>query len=206
MPKATSLWRRTLRILGLVLLVCGIVVGAVYWFYGDGVNRLVQLHWQEFARGQIQKAVTRYGKNLPEVDEVRIKLLHEVPTSSSDKIYELPVESSVTYYVINQKTLTGEEARAIATLWRQINWDEDAGAGCHMPHHVVEFRHQGKTILESTVCFICSNVTLPTLLGTSPIGVAFGKEFKLPGKPTPYPLEMALDGHLGPYIPPPRKK
>lgn len=55
------------------------------------------------------------------------------------------------------------------------------------------------------MCFICSNVTLPTLLGTYPIGVAFGKEFKLPGKPTPYPLEMALDGRLGPYIPPPRK-
>ncbi|GEP44938.1 hypothetical protein [Brevifollis gellanilyticus] len=205
MPKATPLWKRILRVLGLTTLICGTVVGAVCWLYWDEVERLIQPHWQEFAHGKVLEAASRYGANLPEVDEVRLKLLHEVPTSSSDKSYE-PPGSDETYYVIKEKTVTGEEARAIAVLWRHLIWDQGGGAACFQPHHMVEFRNRGKTILESAVCFHCSRVTLPILLRSSTIGVVFGEGIKLPGKPTPYPLEMALDVHLGPYIPPPRKQ
>jgi hypothetical protein len=200
----TQLWRKLFRVIGLTAAIGGLLAVIAGWLYWEGVKQLTNHYLTDFYREQQEKAVIRFGKNLPEVDEVRLTLLHEEPSASFNETYKAPAPSGQMYHVINRRTVAGDQAREIATLWRQLNWGESAGAACFEPHHVIEFRHQGRIICESAVCFQCGYVTLPVFWGSPLIGVVFG-EFQDRKNPIPYPLEAVLNAHLGKYVPKPRQ-
>jgi|GEM_PF-3164428 len=87
-----------------------------------------------------------YTINLPEIDKVELQR----------------VERNDGIKVLETKTLEGEEAKKIASLWREQYWG-GLGARCHFPPYAVKFYSGDKLIVYASVCWECHNIGFSTL-------------------------------------------
>lgn len=158
-------FQRVLTVLAFVVGISGSLLCIVYW---DGVKVAFENFNRDHTLKMKTSAIARYGFNLPEVDEVRIKsLVDQEPPKHLGK-YDFNHPKPL--FVVNEKVLVGDEAREVANLWRKLDFG-GLSSGCFEPHHVVQFRHKGDNLCESVVCFICENLTLPSF--PSPVLVGF---------------------------------
>jgi hypothetical protein len=88
------------------------------------------------------KAVSDYTRQLPAVDKVEIQKV-----SGIERIEK--VEAT--------KVLTGKEALAVATLWREQTYG-GTGAACHEPAYAIKFYSKDKLIVYASVCYGCQNI------------------------------------------------
>lgn len=120
-----------------------------------GVGFLTQDFWSRqariYIRGWVEVRAEETGRYLPEVDEVEILALGTRISPS--------IEAVESYPVLARKTVQGDESQAIAAAWRSLpRWDRVAG--CHGPPYALRFRHKGKTLFETTICWHCGNYTM----------------------------------------------
>jgi hypothetical protein len=156
----------------LLLFLAAILVlaGGVYYltqdFWSD--NLRAYLIGREYVIGQ------KYGRFLPPVDEIEIFALGgEVPDGTPDSFSP---DIGPRLGTVNRRTIRGAEAESLASLWRGINFDRHFGALCHNPFYALRFRHHGKLVLETSICWKCSNVTLP-MFGHS-VAIDYGFDAK----------------------------
>ena len=109
--------------------------------------------------GRTYLAGEEFGRYLPAVDEVEILALGgEVADGTPDSF---PPDIGPRLGTVARQTVRGAEAEQIASLWRDIYFDRHFAALCHQPFYALRFRHHGKLILETSVCWHCSTYTLP---------------------------------------------
>lgn len=138
-----------------LLLIAGV------WFSRDFLRDSVRAYiW-----GTIHLAGEKYGNLLPEVDQMEIYLLQ--PESRDDSQgFGMPDNPSIQIPIAGSKVLTGEEASTFANAWREMTFGAAWGAMCHEPAYGLRFRHGQEMILETTLCWKCSNFYVPSPLGT----------------------------------------
>jgi hypothetical protein len=108
--------------------------------------------------GRVQMAGEEYGELLPEVDEVEILALGgTVPEGTPDSF---PGDLNTYCRTLNRHTIRGAEAQSLAGLWRSLTFRQVFSL-CHDPYYGLRFRHRGELILETSICWKCSNVSLP---------------------------------------------
>ncbi|MBN8422256.1 MAG: hypothetical protein J0L73_25300 [Verrucomicrobia bacterium] len=144
-------WRRILvRTLGiLLLLVLGIYLSRNFWI------KTVRAYYL----GRVTLASEELGRNLPAVDEVEILALGgEVAECTPDSFSP---DLGPPVGTISRRSVRGAEAAQLASVWRGIDFDRHYAALCFSPYYALRFRHQGRLVLETAVCWHCSTYTLP---------------------------------------------
>ena len=137
-------------------LICLILFSLAYAF-SSKLEKMIG-HWME---RETQASISRYGANLPPVDEVRVLQIDDTPSGQGFGAYHFPF-----YYdlpdmtIVSEKTVVGEEAQKVANLWRAMRLRTDFMALCYKPHHVIQFRAHGSVVCEAVPCFLCGNTTL----------------------------------------------
>jgi|688.fasta_scaffold400553_2 hypothetical protein len=108
---------------------------------------------------------SRHVTHLPEIDAVEVCLLrNREPKSSNTNL----ISGAEVMLVTN---LAGASARELAGLWRQLPLISDLRlqALCHYPVYGFRFSRQGMPVLESSFCWQCANLTVPSSLRISEI-------------------------------------
>ena len=144
-------WRRFLAwIFGIVLaLIVAICLSRGFWF----------TTLRAYAIGRTYIAGEEYGRSLPDVDEIEILALGgEVPDGTPDSFRP---DLAPRRGTVDRHTVRGADAERLAAIWRSIYFDRHFAALCHDPYYALRFRHRGKLILETSICWECSNVILP---------------------------------------------
>ena len=112
------------------------------------------------------QAIKRLGNGLPKVDRVEVialgpvaskRLLQYFPTNEH---YHVAGNADEHRFAHRRAIVKGQEAEAIAQLWRAQTF-EGHGAACHEPGYALRFYRGPLKLLETTVCWMCSNVILP---------------------------------------------
>lgn len=149
--------KRILKKLILYGFPLSIVAALLVYLFREDLERSFR-HWRKH---ETQKAIQKYGADLPPVDEVRLLRLADKPSKNNLGTYPILLNEPSTLHIAAEKTLSGPHAQEIATLWRQLRLHTDYMAGCYDPHHVVQFRFQGSVICEALIRFDCGNTTIP---------------------------------------------
>lgn len=107
----------------------------------------------------------QYVSGLGEVDAVEVSLLRK-PTSathSTNRIFGGEI--------VLTTVLKATDAQEFAARWRQLQVITDLGEQtlCHFPVFGIRFFRDGKLRLESSFCWFCANVSLPSALGTNEV-------------------------------------
>jgi len=109
--------------------------------------------------GRTYVAAQEFGRFLPPVDEIEILALGgAVPDDTPDSF---PPDLGDRLGTVNRHTIHGPEAEQLASIWRDIDFDRHFAGLCHQPYYALRFRHHGKLILETSVCWKCSTYTVP---------------------------------------------
>lgn len=109
--------------------------------------------------GRTYLASEEFGPRLSVVDEVEILALGgEVAVGTTDSFSP---DIGPPTGTVARRTVRGAEAEAIASLWRDIRFDQSFAALCHQPHYALRFRSHGKLVFETSVCWKCSTYSLP---------------------------------------------
>ncbi len=87
-------------------------------------------------------STSRYTRQLPAIDKVELQKVSGI--ERIDKVNAT-------------KILTGKEAQAVATLWREQEYG-GTGAACHEPAYAIKFYAKDKAILYVSVCYGCQNI------------------------------------------------
>ena len=149
--KTTRRTKRRLWWFAGIVLTIGIFAYATreFWF----------ITLRSYLIGRTYVAAEEFGRNLPGVDEVEILVLGgEVAAGTPDSV---PGDMGGTVGVVGHRTMHDKEAEQIASLWRNIPFDQHFASLCFSPYYALRFRHQGRLVLETSVCWHCSTYTLP---------------------------------------------
>ncbi len=132
--------------------------------------------------GQKKKTETddpyqKYVIALPVVDKVEIFAVKGLPPAAQKNADCTNPDIICNKYpvrVLARKTLSGENASKISSLWRNLR--SGNGAGCFGGVYVLRFYHKDKVLLTTDICFHCCNITLPGENGGSDIVSMCGNE------------------------------
>jgi hypothetical protein len=126
-----------------------------------------------YALGLAEVRAEEFGMNLPEVDEIEVMALHqgrdERQPDGPDHVHG--------YSIAGRKTLRQSDASHVATRWRSLPTARVFSGLCHLPGYALRFRHKGKLIFETTVCWQCHNFTIP-MVGSARTEYGFDKRSK----------------------------
>jgi hypothetical protein len=68
-------------------------------------------------------------------------------------------------------------------------------AGCHEPHHVLQFRRNGSKVADVVICFTCENAAIPAFPSWTLVGVFEGPP---PLNPHAFSqLESTVESYVG---------
>lgn len=145
-------------VLAVALLGLGLYLTADSWVPAAGE------HVQKWLADRQQSL----GPNLPAVDEVEILALDGLKLSTAADSY--PVGVGERSGVLARRTVRGEEAGRIAAHWRGQSFQREYSL-CFDPHYALRFRHQGRLVFETAICWHCHGYTMrmgwlpPILMG-----------------------------------------
>jgi hypothetical protein len=138
------------------------------WLFGFAITLAVFVYFtrefwlttlRSYYIGRTYVAAEEYGRFLPAVDEVEIlALAGEAAGGQPDSF---PPDIGPRIGTVNRHTVRGADAESIRGIWRSISFDRHFAAICHQPYYALRFRHHGKLILETSVCWECSTYTIP---------------------------------------------
>jgi hypothetical protein len=100
---------------------------------------------------------------LPTVDRLEIYKLDKLYIATEEDGIAIPQAGRA--HVAASMTLTGPDAERLAKTWRALQ--QGAGSGCFAPGFYLKFFSSGQLLLETSVCFGCSNLTLMNEAGTT---------------------------------------
>lgn len=142
--------------------------------------------------GRVYLASEEFGRHLPPVDEIEILALEgEVAEGTPDSF--LP-DLGPPVGTISRHTIRGADAEQMADIWRGIDFDRHYAALCFSPYYALRFRHQGRLILETSVCWHCSTYTLP-------VGIFGSAQYGFDAKSKEAQELLATLGQLCPHPP-----
>jgi hypothetical protein len=118
-------------------------------------------YYHKYLVWQFHRSLVNHGEALSSVDDVRLLRLDEQGASTTLGTYTVSLPGPLEMAIVAEKRLSGEEATKFAALWREMGLNDEGGGKCHQPHHVVQFRHKGRAVLDAIVCFDCANVAIP---------------------------------------------
>lgn len=100
------------------------------------------------------KEAKPYTYGLPNIDKIELLKLKKI-----GDIWDGTIEAT--------KTVEGDEARSIATLWRTQKYLPYT-ASCHLPAYAIKFYSEGKVLAYASLCWDCDNIGFinPRLKGT----------------------------------------
>lgn len=137
-----------------VLLCTLIVFTLIAVFFGERIQTTFYLE-------SYKLAAYRHVSHLTEIDEVEICSLKGEPEPGDTD----PFEGDGLHGVAARKTVTGADAAEIAALWRSLPTGAEYQYLCFGPVYGLRFRHSGKQVLKTSVCWECQGLTFPTLTG-----------------------------------------
>lgn len=120
-------------------------------------------NWPSVVLGYAAFRVGSSTTRLPRCDRVEVCLLD----GKTDGVAAtgFPVRPEKAYSVIlDRTTLVGDEAEALAALWRSQVFGLGFEGLCHHPAFGLRFRRGEAVVFETSVCFRCSNFST-TVLG-----------------------------------------
>lgn len=120
-----------------------------------------------YQRGTLDIAAEKYGWLLPKVDRIEISALTAGDASATTGFpSRADALDGVSYYRIDrQKTIIGEEAKEFRDKWRSMTFWWGFSGACHEPAYGLRFFEGQRLVLETTLCWKCSNFEIPTPLG-----------------------------------------
>lgn len=114
---------------------------------------------KSYYKYEMAHAIKAHVAGLPEIDEARLIAIESPTKGAGVGSYSVGSEK---YTIVADKSFVGEQAQHLAGRWRQLKFQTYANS-CFHPHHAIQFRKNGKVIMESVVCFTCRGVLLPAL-------------------------------------------
>jgi hypothetical protein len=102
----------------------------------------------ERKRLEINRKTLPYTKRLRPVD--RVQLVKIGSTSEGGDIRSIS----------SAKIVEGQQAQAIASMWRSQAFDLNYSAACHEPPYAIKFYSRGKVVLYASICWGCSNIVI----------------------------------------------
>jgi hypothetical protein len=149
--------RRRLVIWSSVLLL----VALLLWQFGGHLLAVYLL-------GSIEVSARDHVRWLGTVDEVEICSIGGDPRPGDSDTF---TGDNGPLAIIGRQTVRGKEAQEIAELWRSLSTGRAYKALCFEPVYGLRFRHNGKVLLKTSVCWKCQTFTLPVaLFGQMPDG------------------------------------
>ena len=107
-------------------------------------------------------AAYRYVHHLQEVDEIEICSLGLEASPSATDVFAY----ADNYGVVGRSTVRAADAAEIVALWCSLPTGEHR-AMCLEPAYGLRFRHKGREVLKTSVCWDCEGLVAPTLIGGS---------------------------------------
>ncbi|MBX7224224.1 MAG: hypothetical protein K1Y36_30195 [Blastocatellia bacterium] len=96
---------------------------------------------------QINQAARPLTKQLPAVDRVELQAVRT---------------SGFGFNKVEQtKTLTGQQAKQVAQLWRRLSYAQ-VGSACHQPIYAIKFFAGEKLLAYASLCYYCQNIDFVT--------------------------------------------
>lgn len=139
------------------------------------------------ALGNMELAAEKYGRQMTEVaDAVEVFEIEDGSKATNTVRIHIGTRTEKHAYIV-RRALTGPEAKAFLERWGKMRFHWGLSGLCHEPAFVVRFLKDGKAELETTVCFLCHNFQIPSLLGegttmgfdqAGPAGQAFVAQVK----------------------------
>jgi hypothetical protein len=113
----------------------------------DETLRAEEAKWTQI-NTKLHSRYGRYMRNLPIADRLEISTFpppgtHRIPQSTEEPISQL--------------ILKGAEAEKIATAWRGLDFGAQFQGLCHEPAYRLRFFNGRKLLMDTTVCWACSN-------------------------------------------------
>lgn len=147
--------KRKLLLVCLLTLAC---LGALLGYFILGRRRREPEYVPPEPYPEQVAVIQRYGRGLKPIDRVEISAIGEGDSESPvPKGPRLPYGR---YGIYATKVVEGEEAERLARMWRGLRFG-GLGAACHEPPYGLRFFSRGDLVFETTVCWVCWNVTLP---------------------------------------------
>lgn len=139
------------------------------------------------ALGNMELAAEKYGWQMTQaVEAVEVFEIEESSKATNSVSIRIGVRTERHGYIAKRE-LTGSEAKAFLERWGKMRFHWGMSGLCHEPAFVVRFLKEDKAELETTLCFMCHNFQIPSLLGEattmgfdqeSPAGQAFVAQVK----------------------------
>ncbi len=149
--------RTLLKWSGLVLLL---VVAIGFW-----KREFLYQQFRAQLLGNLELSAEKFGSELArKADAVEVFEIDE--SGKATNSVSIKIGGRVhNYDVVAGRNLASAEAKAFLERWGYMSFDWRMGGLCHEPAFVVRFLKNGKPELETTLCFMCHNFWIPTLVG-----------------------------------------
>ncbi len=120
--------------------------------------------YDEYREQIVRENVRRQGVDLPPVDRAEVFALGEPDFCSTDNASAADSTNGFPIYpydrfapILAHDTVTGQEARDLAQMWRSRIFDPEGGALGHFHTYGLRFFSKGRMVLETTLCWQCAN-------------------------------------------------
>jgi hypothetical protein len=136
-----------------------LVAIASYLYFFDG--------WRDLTTGRLHRTAYKMFEDTGTVDEVRIYLLQGEEGTESGQTFPIrPYGRNTEVYGV--VTLDEEKIKEFIELWRWMILDlsYENQALCHSPPYGFQLVADGEIVVETSICWACSNFYV-SLLGTS---------------------------------------
>jgi hypothetical protein len=144
------------------LIAVSLLAGTAWLWFPRAWTDVLQGWANSLGQEYVAYAIDSQTLNLPVVDRVEVLVLaHGEPASPGAATFPAgPAEEPAV--IVRTAPVTGAEAEALAAVWRSAGFGGD-GAMCHFPVYGLRFYSGGGLVLETSLCWKCSNVTLRVL-------------------------------------------
>jgi hypothetical protein len=135
----------------------------------------------------------QFVKRLPPVDRIEVVTLEpllndEVKTADCKRPGLVCAPDGFPYRATSLKTLVGNEAQRMARLWRALARDTFARPNnCLLPDHELRFFKNNQLLLDTEVCSLCRQITLPRIGVVAVEETKYDPEYDLQEALTPDP-------------------
>lgn len=137
----------------------------LWWLWLSLVSVVVGFIWFALPDGRTSEQRLRdQTSNLPSVSIAELYVLDESQKVSAGQGFPIrPYGHEVA--VVSQKTLSGLAAEELAQIWRSREFS-CGGALCHYPVYGLRFRSGRRVVLETSICWECTNFFVEANAGT----------------------------------------
>ena len=143
-------WKVVAPVVALALLM---LCGTIFVFRAS-ISDWMSLRAEAMQDRRDQTAFDSQTTQLPMVDRAEIFQLGEIAGEGNDGFPIRPYKKNA--QILNSRSVIGGDAESLAKLWRRRGFG-GGGALCHKPVYGMRLLHGGTLLLETSLCWECSN-------------------------------------------------